>query len=67
MNPNDVTGGIPKKLLDLHFEVKFDGINISLREKETEIVHTGVTGESRPGRVGGWVDGLILEYNPYCL
>lgn len=45
MNPNDLTGGAHKKVLDLHFEVKFDGINISLLEKEAEIVHTGVTGK----------------------
>ncbi len=46
VNPNDLTGGVPKKVLDLHFDVKFDGINLSLLEKKAEIVHTGVTGEA---------------------
>ena len=45
VNPNDLTGGVPKKVLDLHFDVKFEGINVSLLESKAEIVHTGVTGE----------------------
>ena len=45
MNPNDLTGGVAKKRLDLHFDVKFDGIDACLLKKEDEIVHMGLTGQ----------------------
>lgn len=44
VNPNDII--IPAKLLDLHFEVNFDGIKLSLFEKQEEVMHTAVTGEN---------------------
>ena len=44
VNPNDLTGGTRKKL-DLHLDVNFDGIDISLLQKGEEFVHTGVTGK----------------------
>ncbi len=48
VNPNDLSGGGSKKALDLHFDVKFDGINTSLLQKEEEIIHTSVTGIHHP-------------------
>jgi hypothetical protein len=44
VNPNDLAGGSPK-ILDLHFDVKFAGIYVSLLEKMDEVMHAAVTGE----------------------
>ncbi len=44
VNPNDVTGDAKGKILDLHFDVKFGGIGVTVRQARQELADINLKG-----------------------
>ena len=44
MNPNDIAGNKPRKVIDLHFDAKFEGIDLSMQQAKKEVADINVKG-----------------------